>query len=385
MPRSGSGQGTPVSAPPPVETAYDPTEELEFLPNCAVSLSRYAKLVGYDEASLWGVVIENDRDRGCGPLWAENERIRIQYALAEAQQQIENFIGFPLCPTWVVGTIDEEPYGNFRWVDQQSYSPRMVTRYPRLIAAGIRATQILAQDAMITHGEQVGVVGPIATTAASTSEIRVYYPNSRRRITPSKITLSGGFVTIEIPRFRLVVQDLLNTPVQGILYETMANFLSEVDVERVYNDPSVNAELVRFGCNCTTNGCGECTETGCIYIRNGYIGEIVVRPATWIAEESIWKAKTTCNYRHRLARLHYYCGMQKLDLRMEMAIVKLAHAKLGGPPCTCDRLKAIWEMDNKIPPLMTRERINCPFGLSNGAWDAFVQARNFASVRASIL
>jgi hypothetical protein len=43
----GSGTGTPIPlATIPAVDVYDPTEELEYLYNCAVSLPRYAKIVG---------------------------------------------------------------------------------------------------------------------------------------------------------------------------------------------------------------------------------------------------------------------------------------------------------------------------------------------------
>jgi hypothetical protein len=35
--------------------------------------------------------------------------------------------------------------------------------------------------------------------------------------------------------------------------------------------------------------------------------------------------------------------------------------------------------------MLTRERINCPFGTANGAWNAYLWAKKYASHRASIL
>src|SRR5690606_8829154 len=129
MATSGSGQGTPIPVPTYTTDIYDQFEELVATPNCAVSLARYAKLIGYDEPAFWGVIYENQPNYGgCGPLWTEFERMEIANALAEAQQEIEQIIGYPICPTYITG----EYAGDDRWIDQQDYcSTRIVTRYPR--------------------------------------------------------------------------------------------------------------------------------------------------------------------------------------------------------------------------------------------------------------
>lgn len=381
----GFGLGTPLAVLTPSQEVYDQTEELDILPNCAVSLSRYAKIIGYEEASFWGMVYENQHWVGCGPVWGEGERMRIAIALGEAQQQIEQIVGYPLCPTWIAGTVDEEYRLDNRWIDQQRLkSGRLLTRYPRLIAAGIRATEVIAEGAAVTHGPKVGVVGPIATTVTDPNEIQVYYPDSSRRITPSRISIQGGFVTISIPRFRMIIPDLLNTPEGGIMYEDTTALLGEVDILRVYNDPSVQAVLVQPGCGNShcTRGCGECTHSACIYIRDSHVGEVDILPATRSEDTGLWSPKTLCVGNYSIVRLNYLAGMRLLNLEAEAAIVHLAHAKLMGPPCACDSITKIWSAANAVPRMLTRERINCPLGQSEGAWIAYQWARSQASVRA---
>lgn len=370
------------------EDVYDQTEELDYLPNCAVSLPRYAKIMNYDEASFWGVVYTNQHWMGCAPLWTEGDRMRVAMALGEAQQQVEQVLGYPLCPTWIAGTVDEEYHNDNRWVDQQPLkSGRLLTRYPRVIAPGVRATSLIASGTAVALGEKVGVIGPLPTDANSVSEIYVYYPDSNRRIIPSKITLTGGDVTIEVPRFRMVVPNLLNTPEGGIMYENDDAFLETVDVWRVYNDPTTQAVLVAPGCGNTfcTRGCGDCTRSACINVRDSNVGIVDLLPADYIAESTTWKARTLCSGRWQVARLNYLAGMRYLNLEAESAIVHLAHSKMWGAPCSCDYLVKIWEADRAVPRVLTRERINCPFGQSEGAWIAYRWARNQASVRMSVI
>ena len=369
------------------EEVYDQTEELDYTPNCAVSLPRYAKIVGYVEASFWGVVYTNQHWMGCAPLWTEGDRMRVATALGEAQQQIEEVLGYPLCPTWIAGTVEEEFRHDNRWVDQQALKAgRLLTRYPRIIAPGVRATELVAANAVITHGPKVGVIGPLPTSANSVEEIYVYYPESSRRIIPSRIVLSGGNVTIEVPRFRLVVPNLLNTPEGGIMYENEDAFLDFVDVRRIYNDSTTQAVLVQPGCGNShcTRGCADCTRSACINVRDSNVGVVDLLPADYDAGTELWKPKTLCSGRWQIARLNYLAGMRFLNLEAEAAIVKLAHSKMWGAPCSCDYLVKIWEAHNAVPRVLTRERINCPFGTSEGAWAAYRWAKNLASVRMSI-
>lgn len=387
MGASGSGQGTPVQAPVFSSEIYDQMEELTHIPNCAVSLSRYAKLIGYNEAAFWGVIYDNQHLIGCDPLWNEYERMTVAMALAEAQQEIEQLVNYPLCPTWITGTSDDALNYNDRWVDQQNYrSSRLMTRYPRLIAAGVRKVDVIEAGSVIDHQAEISVVGPLATDAESTDEIHLYYPNSEREITPSKITLSNGNVTIEIPRYRMVKQEFLNTPEGGIRYETLGFFLTTVDVKRIYNDPSTQAVLVRPNCHngSCAGGCSECTQSACIYLRDPQIGQVDVTPATWNTTTSSWDRKISCVGNYSIVRLNYLAGLRYLNLQAEQAIVRLAHSKMGKPPCQCDKTMEMWKYDYEVPNVLTRERLNCPFGLSNGAWIAYRWAMSLSSKRAAI-
>lgn len=390
MATSGSGTGTPIEIPTLPTTVYDQMEELVQTPNCAVSLARYAKLINYEEAAFWGVVWENQFLRGCDPLWSEYQRMSIQNALAEAQQEIEQVIGYPLCPTYISGAYNDNP----RWCDQQNFrSSRLVARYPRILAAGVPATQVVMAGASVNHeiADGIGVVGPLATEATDSEEIKIYYPDSDREITPSKIILSGGNVTVHIPRYRMVKQEFLNDSEDDsggtIRYENINFFLSEVDIKRIYTDSSTQAELVRPHCrnnNCV-NGCYECIQSACMYVRDPFLGVIDISPATWNEELGEWSNRTVCAGNYKMVRLNYLAGLSNLNLQAEMVIVRLAHAKMGRPPCQCDKTSQMWERDYQTTGAVTRERVNCPFGLSNGAWQAYRWSLSMASKRASIL
>lgn len=390
MPSSGGGVGTPVVVPDLPTTVYDQMEELLLTPNCAVSLARYAKLIRYEEAAFWGVVWDNQFLRGCDPLWSEYERMSIQNALAEAQQEIEEVLAYPLCPTYVTGTFVTD----WRWIDQQhvglKFWGQLLTRYPRVLAAGIQAVTLVGDSAPVAYDEidGVGVIGPLATAATDWREIKIFYEDADREITPSRVIISGGFVTIEIPRYRMVKQEFLDQSNENpVRYENINFFLSTVDVKRVYTDPSTQAVFVRPGCrngNCA-GGCSECTQAGCIYVRDSFLGIVNVTPGVWDEDALEWSSRRVCTPGYSEVRLNYLAGVHHIDLKAEMAVIRLAHAKMGRPPCACDKTGQMWQRDYDVTGAITRERVNCPFGLSTGAWSAYKWALSSASKRASIL
>lgn len=385
MPNTGGGQGTPFPTfPLGPQVPYDQTEELDYAFNCAVPLSRYAKVVGYDEPAMWGVVYEGQEQNSCDTIWTESNRMQLENALASAQQMLEQFIGYPLCPTWVVGSVADEPLRNFRWVDQQKLSWRMLTRYPRVLAAGVRAVETVGTSLALTYSDdEFGVLDSVSVTFTDPNEIRVYYPGSNKRIYPSSAVIDSGVLTIRIPRYRMVVPDLLNTPRGGIMYEDLDNFLSAVDVYRVYNDPSRQGVLVRPGCrnNDCYGGCSECTHDACMYVRDPFIGQVELKPATWDTNSLTWNTASMCGTGYTLARLNYQAGVTRLDTQAENAVIHLAHTLMVTPPCACDWLQERWKTDQEYPSLLTREILNNPFGQGKGAWLAYCWAKSIASVR----
>ena len=363
---------------------YDQYEELTPFQNCAVSLPRYAKLIGYDECAFWGVVYEGQAQAACNTLWSEFERMTMAQALADAEQDIEATVGYPLCPKWVVGEVVDELDDDARWVDQQRYRGRQRARYSYVLEAGVRAVTVVESGATVDHATDPAVVGPLSTAATDGAEIKVYYPGSDRQIEPSRVVIAGGEVTIYIPRCRMVKGDLLNQPDGGLMYEEVENFLETVDVKLVYNDPSINAELVRPGCknNACVGGCSECTHSACIYVRDPRNGYLDVRPATYA--NGVWTAAYPCQS-YALVRLNYRCGLKALSPKVERAILRLAHANSPEAPCSCQKTNHLWARDRNVPETVTRERINCPFGMSDGAWAAYTFALGLRNVRAGVL
>lgn len=376
MPSSGGGSGTPIG----------PGSTSSFAANItsAISLPRYAYLIQYPECAFFGVRVETEMTGQCREFWTQYERDNVAKYLAEAQEEIENEIGYLLSPRWIVGTLADEPTQNDRYVDQQKYTRPIVARYPKIIEAGIMATAEIINGLAVNYAVEPAAIGAFASTAAS-DEIHVYHPGTDIEVIPSAINISGGMVTVYVPRCRLVKVALQNET--NLDYDDLTNFEVTVDVKRIYNDPSTNAVLAwPHSCNemCSINGCTERTQTGCIYLSNPMLGIMTVQPATYA--DSAWSGGSlTCCGRPSVARLYYRAGTKTLTRQAEDAILRLAHSKMPNTPCGCDVTRNMWDNDRFVPEVLTRERINSPFGSSNGAWTAYRFAQTMKSGKMSVL
>lgn len=340
----------------------------------AVRLARYAQIIGYPECNFFGVNADIDTGFQCQEIWTKTQRDMVAKYLAEAQEEIEQETGYFLAPRWI-GQGQTE-----KWQDWQSLKWQLTTKWSLFIEAGIQATSTIQAGAVVNHATDPAVIGPIATTVTNIDEVKIFHPGTDVEIDPSAITIAGGFVTINIPRCRMVTAAVADNPVTGLAYTDLANFEATVDVKRVYNSTAVQATFVYphscggLSCDCD---CTEQTAVGCIYVRNKRLGIINVMQTGQVSG--------LCGGCPEIVRLNYRAGMDKLTFQAEDAIIRLAHAKMPSEPCGCDVAKRLWGRDRNIPEVLTRERLNCPFGLPDGAWVAYKFAHAMKIFRGSNL
>lgn len=343
----------------------------ESYSNIAVPLERYAEIIQLAECAMWGVNNSGDSLYACQDIWTKDQRDQAYKYLAEAQQEIEQVVNYPLSPKYF---INEVHY----W-----YNPVLADN-SKIIEAGIEATTTISAGAIVDHTNDPAAIGPIVTTVTDENEIRIYHPGSTIEINPSSVTIAGGNVTIEIPRCRMVLAAQASNPATGWDYDDTSNFEATVDVKRVYTDNSTNAELVwPHSCSgvCASNGCQEYTQTACMYIKNAEIGSIIVKPAIYSSGSWTGTNLTCCRGRPQLIRLNYKAGLTTLSPQAEDAIVRLAHSKMPRELCGCEHYFNLWERDRNIPQVLTAERLNCPFGINDGAWVAWQFAQSLTKVR----
>lgn len=343
----------------------------------AITLPRYAQMIGYPECQFFGVAGAAEvLAAECRTIWIKSERDMVIKYLLEAQEEIENHVGYPLKPRWIVD-------------DGKPYTCPLEARWKKIIEAGVMAEVDVSLAEAANHATDPAHVGPIVVVLGDLAEVRVYHPGTEIEIHPSSVTYVGGNLDIYIPRCRMVTEAAADNSRTGIDYGDMGNFEADVDVKRMYNDPSTNATLVwphKCTSACSACGCSEYTQEGCIYIRNGEMGILDVLPASYsplypdghlypkggLYPGGTWTSSSCCfTSKPERVRLNYKAGMDPLTFQAEDAILRLAHSKMPNEPCGCDVVQRLWSRDREVPSLLTAERLNCPFGMNDGAWIAW--------------
>jgi len=328
-----------------------PVETEQYPEASAVTLAAYARHIQVCECQFFGVKdAPNCTGTGCKTIWTKEERDWVQYYLAESQWEIENIIHYPVGKRW----ITEE---------RHSITYPILTRLGYVISGGTQTESAISAGEAVDHTTDPATVGPIATTVTDAEEIHVFHPGSDIEIDPSAITLSGGFVTIRIPRCRMVKPVHANNPATGWPYANLAYFSATVDVKRIYNTNSNPATIIH------QKACADCeeeTEPVCLNIQKGKIGQVAIGgrciPGEWVD-------------------LNYYAGRPLITNGVYTAfgrqaqdcIIRLAHVKMPHAPCDCDPVTNLWERDRNVlvdnfgRPL----RGVTPFGVEEGAWTAW--------------
>lgn len=354
-------------------TVVPTATELIDTSDLAVTLPLYAHIIRYNECQLFGVNAPPVGGGDCERIWTKPERDMVTRYLAEAQIEIERVVNYPLSARWIAN--EEHPY---QW--------RSVAKFGKVIEAGIKATDTISAGETINTATDPGIVGPVVTTVTDESEIHIFHPGTDVEIHPSSVSISGGAVTILIPRCRTVRETFADNPETGLGYADLNNFESEVDVRRVYNDPSAHATL-NWPHGRTCPNCTAATADGCVSIVNGEIGAVDVMEANRSAGAWARSCGNACScVRPERLFINYRAGLvQPIDAQVGDTIVRLAHSKMPQEPCACDIVSHVWMRDREKPEALTAARLNCPFGVNEGAWIAWRFAQTYRLVRGGVL
>lgn len=405
-------------------------------------LSTWARLVGINPIHFWGVDLDGEGSTPnlqslCGQAWFQYDwqdhdrvsRDAVALAIAQAEADIEAQVGYRLLPSWEEDEWHEtaRPWKpelvNANGLDVRGYSQAVVTRWKHVVSGGIRSAELLDtltiawSDADGDNYPETGTV-TLATSVVDPAELQVFYPgklgDERWRIRPVNAVISGGNATITFRREMCVIEDLLEQlPNAGEMDlpkgESDANFLEEVDVYRVYNDPQRQVTMLwepgMSICNCGDSGCPTCaysTQTGCLTARGDpRLGLVGYRPATWNADTLDFDPASWVIGRNPDAvRLWYYAGYRdrtlaqptnEMDGFWAYTVAIYAASLLARDLCDCSKAVEAWREDlSHISGGGQADRYRianddlsaCPFGTRRGAVMAWrrIQQRPGAKV-----
>lgn len=331
----------------------------------SLSLAEYAQHIGYNESLFWGVrPFEYESDGSCNDIWQEHERRLVARYLWEAEQEIMRVTRFPLGPRWIKNEITKP------------YTVRTTTKKHKVIAGGVRGEVVIEAGSAVIYidNDETGVIeivdyDPLPSTEPfDVEQIFVYHPGTNAYVTPSQVTYEEGVLSIHIPRYRLVRAEYAHNPKEGYPIEDDEYFATEMDVRRVYNDTSKQAEVLCQKCRT----CDLDVHDACIAVLNGEVGAISLSPAR---DNCVWNCAPVG------VRLNYLAG-EPMDAEKRETLIMLAHVKMPADPCSCSGAwQSQWKAWREVPPVLDSDRLKCPFGIANGAWVAWTWANRMAVKR----
>lgn len=368
-------------------------------------LDRFFAILGIHPLHANGVYVPELAEMGgCSSglvqyAWQNSDAIGredIAYAIAEAERQISDYLGFKPLASWEV--------------DERHVAPAMGTPikadWGYAISGGVeKKTGISVGEGVIyddldsdTYYETATIIAP--TDVTDTNEIAVYYPghfaDDAWEIRPLKsVTVSGGLATITLRREQLVREELFEafqpSAINGLTDE---NFLDTVDVYRHWHDPSQQVQLLRRGggCNCAgINCCSACVltgEFGCTVIASNRLSIFNVESGTWDADSQTFARSCGSIWPADRVRLWYRAGWRaqgldrpvvQMDPQWERAIAYFAVSLLDRPLCSCsiaENLLNRWREDLAMRSSdgnssssfsISKDVQGNPFGTSRGA------------------
>jgi hypothetical protein len=203
------------------------------------------------------------------------------------------------------------------------------------------------------------------------------------------VVFSSGTATITLRREQCVEEEFLETygDVETVEGTDDANFLSTVDVGRVYLDPTAPmAFLWNDGCACGCEVCVHATQGGCLTVIDSKNGVVVAQPATYAAGLWTHSVYNPCRLPDS-ARLWYRGGLaynptnyNVLDPEWERAIAYLAVSMLDRPLCSCNSMEkasVYWSEDLSLVTASSHfqtgrmSNIDNPLGSTRGALHAW--------------
>lgn len=327
----------------------------------AVTLSQYAQYCGIPELWFWGV------KRGAlvqpkTQYWNGYERQRLGFRLREAERLIAQTLGVYLLPTW---TEDERA----AW-DGRNPTP---LNWKHFIAAGVKATSTYGTVTVdyVTDPEK-GIATIAHGGVGNEDEVQVFYEGDDvYGPEPLSITFGAANIVIEFPRHRLVDPSLMDEEHTPVDWADDANFIEKVTIKRVYNVTSTQAQ-VRVSLNCASPSCTQSCDTACVTASDVRLSWINLIPATY--SSGSWTARRCFSGTPNQSRVWYYSGLEQLPVGFEDTIIRLAHSLMPEAECPTDKdvHHRFWLRDRNKDTAMTRERVNCPWGPTDGAWAAWM-------------
>lgn len=388
-------------------------------------LDEWARLMGINPLHFNQVNLTELQNDFCGQLWFQHRwqnntaigREAISEAIAEAEANIERYIGYSLLATW---RIDERRPAvranrpelvNIGTEDVRWYNQIVISEAKKWITGGQRATTLIEADATIVYTDEdadgydeTATVTVAAGALSETCEIKAFFPgkaaDSTWEIKPLRsVTLTGANFVLVFNREQAVLESLQEALNPGRVEGTADDsFLTEVDIYRVFNDPQSQASLLweplGSSCSCNGGGCESCayaSQTACVIARGDPENAILAyHPATWDSDEEQFDAtRLALDRTPDLVRLWYLagnkdntqeCPLVTMEPYWARIVARYATAIIPKEPCGCtesdferwqEDLSYLTGADQLNAYQLAPRELSNPFGTRRGAVEAW--------------
>jgi hypothetical protein len=418
-----------------------------------LSLDRFASILGYAPPAFNSGVSNTifPGNVACRTLWQHEwqdhdavSREEIAREIAQAEQDIANYLGWWPAPRWIAQDVKMYPrfhrpeYFSAHGLNVRGQLKGLKASYGKIIEPGQRATDPIctactAQHELCEEGceltydyDEYTATVEAETTYTDECEIKVYFydhdgePEWEIRPAISKEIVDGMFTAV-FWIWQFIDPDLWEafptheeggTPTIDI--DDPDSFVECVDVYREYNDPTAASAVFYWEpepsslsgsiCGCGGTGCPHCTLTeqeGCATIRDAEMGFLTTAPGSYDDDEGAWISESWSVCRDPdEAKLYYYCGNLSelnragrrcvgLSDQWARIIAHLATARLRRPLCDCSGVSSLVDYLQTDMALATREAtytvlwddLSNPFGTRAGEMQAYRHCRNLAPGR----
>jgi hypothetical protein len=331
-----------------------------------LSLDEYRRIFNIPCWAFNGVENPDENRRACDHYWTQWERDDLAASLDDAEKDLADEMGFYIGARYL---IDYD----------RVWSDPLQLRYGHVLGAGVRARTEVTPSASDFTTDPATITVPSASFSGGTSEVVVIEDETGLEIEANDISTVGTDYVINIDQCKLLNWTVLEDQSETIDYD--ATFpaaswlkLADLTVYRQYRDTDTQATIT-YGpaCNCWCSGeaCTGSDYTACAFVLNRDIGLVRINRAT--LSSGTWSCDTSaiCGcYAGDKVTVYYEAGTDDIP-NWERAVWRLAHSQMGQQPCGCVLHERQWRQDVHIPPVLTAERLNCPFGLTEGAWAAW--------------
>ena len=407
-------------------------------------LEDWRRIIGYSPYHFWQLADTTIAPvtSACNTLVREHSwqdvnapgRRQICEAIESAEGRLRDYLGYYPAPKFLIDTIPWPKFYDKSLVRRMDFDPSghwISGKLPngQVIAVGLEAYVLLGTP-LVAYSDQDGdglndtFTLTVATTITDITQIGVYFQaadrldgeavSERWRISPVKITLTGGTATI-VGRSWLLVPPVKYEGYLGSAIDptNSANFVANVEVYRHWSDPAGTDITTSQGviywetapCHGWWCGCSNCCATynpansssdpaaygaavARVGIRNAEVGIIMPAEAVWNSSVGtfsnipwdIWREPDRVLVRYQAGKPLGSDG--DVDRRWQTIIARMACAELAGRICACDNANRElyrWQFDlarssgagDEGYGMTTKEVLNNPFGTRRGhvyAW-----------------